>query len=86
MKYTQNLLRLIVENQKMDINEIVEYLGQIGVINDLLTQRSLIKIEFTKRRGKDLSGNKIIMDLAVKYNCSIPHVINCIYKHPEIKT
>ena len=91
MIYTQPLLRLIVENKKMDIEEILEYLSQIGVINDLNTQRALIKIEYLKRlynekneNGVTISGNKLKIDIAVKYDCSVDHVNNCIYKHSEI--
>ncbi len=87
MKYTQQLLRLIVENQKADIEEILEYLAEIGIINDLNTQRSLIKIEYMKRLidKETKSGNKLKIDLAVKYDCSVDHVNNCIYKHSEIR-
>ena len=85
MKYTQQLLRLVVENQKMDIEEILEYLSDLGIVEDEMIKRALIKHEYMKRQGKDESGIDIKNDLAVKYECSLPHVNNMIYYHPEIK-
>ena len=85
MIYTQNLLRLIVEERKVDIEEILIYLGDLGIINDERTKRALVKREFMQRQGKEESGRSITMDLSVKYDCSESTVNNCIYKHPEIK-
>ena len=85
MIYTQNLLRLIVEKKKADIQDILEYLGDLGIIDDSRIKRALIKREFIQRQGKDESGVKIKADLEVKYNCGSTWVNNCIYKHPEIK-
>ncbi len=92
LQHTQGLLRLIVENQKMDIQEILEYLEQLGILDDLSIKRALIKTEYLKRlykekniNGTPMSGNQLKMDLAVKYDCSVDHVNNCIYKHSEIR-
>ena len=85
MIFTQSLLRLLVQEKKVDLEEIIEYFSRIGIIDELHVKRSLIKYEYMNRIGQDESGRQIKIDLAVKYDCSISHVGHCIYKHPEIK-
>ena len=82
---TQAILIMLIEEQKADLEEIINQLYRLGMLNDLCVVRALIKREFMSRQGKDESGRKIMMDLAVKHDCSFEHVRHCIYRHPEIK-
>ncbi len=82
---TQALLRLIVEDQKFDLQEIIDHFYSLGIISDLAVTRALIRREFMQRQGLEESGRSIMMDLAVKYDCSFSHVKNCVYRCSEFK-
>lgn len=82
---SQALLVMLVEDHKADLESVIKHFYALGIIHDLNVTRALIKREFMRRQGLEESGRSIKMDLAVKYDCSLSHVDNCIYKHPEIR-
>lgn len=82
---TQAILVMLIEEKKTDLEEIINQLYRLGMLTELRVVRALIKREFMDRQGKEESGRKIKMDLAIKHDCSLAHVDNCIYKHPEIR-
>lgn len=82
---TQAILVMLIEEKKTDLEEIINQLYRLGMLTELRVVRALIKREFMDRQGKEESGRKIMMDLAVKYDCSFSHVSHCVYRHPEIR-
>lgn len=82
---TQALLIMLVEDGKADLQSVIEHFYSLGIINDLSVTRALIRREYMARQGLQESGRKIMMDLAVKHDCSFSHVKNCVYRCSEFK-
>jgi len=83
--HTQALLRILVEDGKADLQSMIEHFYSLGIINDGDVTKALIRREYMARQGLEESGRSIMMDLAVKHDCSFSYVKNCVYRCAEFK-
>ena len=60
--------------------EVIQDLADLGVLDDRLALRAILKYEYTKRLMRnEQSCNAIKRDLEVEYDVSLSHINNIIY-------